>query len=211
MTIIGVVGDVRTGALDLPPMPQFYTPEMQNAYDRMAVVLRTEGDPRAMGRAALSVVHQLDPEQPVYQMKTMEQHVDATLSQPRFQTLLLSFFASMALILAALGIYGVVAHAALQRTKEIGIRVALGADPVRVIAMVLADGLQPIAAGIALGIGGAAMLTRFLSSVLYQIKADDPATFTLSVMFLGVMGAVACLAPALRASRLDPLTALREE
>jgi putative ABC transport system permease protein len=105
----------------------------------------------------------------------------------------------------------VVAHAAVQRTKEIGIRMALGADAARVIRTVLMDGLQPIAVGIVLGIGGSVMLTRFLSSVLYQVRSDDAITFAWSVVVLGAIGAAACLVPAIRASRLDPVVALREE
>jgi putative ABC transport system permease protein len=211
MTIIGVISDVRTGALDLPPAPQFYTSEMQENNDRMFIVLRTQGNPIAMGRTALRIVHQLDPEQPVSDVRTMEQHVDGTLGQPRFRAMLISCFASMALFLAAVGIYGVVAHAVSQRTKEIGIRSALGADATRIVVTVLADGLRPIAVGVAIGIGGSAMLTRFLSSILYQVKPDDPITFAWSIVLIGTIGVAACLVPAATASRLDPVIALRED
>jgi len=211
MTIVGVISDVRTGALDLPAAPQFYTPEMQEAHDRMFIVLRTEGDPIAMGRTALGIARQLDPEQPVSDVRTMEQHVDGTLGQPRFRAMLISCFALMALFLAAVGIYGVVAHAVTQRTKEIGIRGALGADAMRIVAMVLTDGLRPIAVGGAIGIGGSVMLTRFLASVLYQVKPDDPITFAGSIVLIGTIGIAACLVPAVTASRLDPVIALREE
>ena len=211
MTIIGVISDIRTGALDLPPAPQFYMPELQNSPDRLFMVLRTQGDPSATGRAALGVARQLDPEQPVFNVSTMEQHVAGTLGQPRFRALLTSFFALMSVFLASIGIYGVVAHAVTQRTKEMGIRSALGADAVRILTTVFTDGIRPIATGVVIGIGGSAMLTRFLTSILYEVKPDDPATFIWSVALIGIIGGAACFVPAVRASRLDPLIALREE
>jgi predicted permease len=211
MTIIGVISDVRNGALDLPAPPQFYAPEMQEAGDQMFVVLRTQGNPSAIGPTVARVVRQLDPEQPIDETSTMEQHIEGTMGQPRFRAMLLSFFALSAVLLAAVGIYGVVAYAAVQRTKEMGIRMALGADAARVALTILADGLQPIAVGVALGIGGTAMLARFLSSILYQVQPGDPFTFFWSAVLLSTVGAAACLAPAIRTSRLNPLIALRDE
>ena len=211
MRIIGVISDIRTGALDLLPAPQFYMPQLQTALDQMFVVLRTQGNPSTVGRAALEVARRLDPEQPVFNVNTMEQHVAGTLGQPRFRAMLISFFALMSVFLAAIGIYGVVAHAVTQRTKEMGIRSALGADAVRILTTVFTDGIRPIAAGVLIGIGGSAMLTRFLTSILYDVKPDDPATFTWSVALIGIIGAAACFVPAVRASRLDPLIALRED
>ena len=118
----------------------------------------------------------------------------------------------MALFLAAVGLYGVVAHAVTQRTKEIGIRSALGADATCIVVTVLTtDGLRPIAVGVAIGIGGSAMLTRFLESILYQVKPDDPTIFACSIALIGTIGIVACLVPAAAASRLDPVVALRED
>ncbi len=211
MTIIGVISDVRTGALDLPAPPQFYVPEMQVSNDGMFIVLRTQGDPAAMSRVALSAVRQVDPEQPVSDVQTMEEHVEETLGRPRFRATLTACFALMALFLAAVGIYGVVAQTVTQRTKEIGIRGALGADATRIVATVLMDGLKPIALGVAIGIGGSAMLTRLLSSVLYEVKPGDPATYAWSILLIAAIGVAACLAPAVAASRLDPVIALREE
>lgn len=211
MTVIGIIGDVRTGALDLPPPPQFYMPHAQDASGRMFVVIRTAGDPRGMSRIALATARELDPEQPVYEMSSMEQHVEGTMGQPRFRAMLVSFFALAALFLAAVGIYGVVTTATVQKTKEIGIRVALGADTARIVATILAHGLQPVALGMAIGIAGTLILARLLSSVLYAVKPDDPATFAWAVLLLGAIATAACLAPAMRAARLDPLVALREE
>jgi ABC-type antimicrobial peptide transport system permease subunit len=144
-------------------------------------------------------------------MSTLEQHVEGTMGQPRFRAMLLSFFALAALFLAAVGIYGVVTTAAVQRTKEIGIRVAVGADAAQIVATILAHGLQPVAVGIAIGIAGALFFARLLSSVLYAVKPDDSATFAWAVLLLAAIATIACLAPALRAARLDPLEALRED
>jgi putative ABC transport system permease protein len=141
----------------------------------------------------------------------MDERVEKSIGQPRFQTVLLAFFAAAALFLAAVGIYGVVAHMTVQRTKEIGIRMALGADARRVVTAVLADGLRPVAVGVVLGFAGAAALARFLSSVLYQVTPHDPVTFACAVFVLAAIAAAACLAPARRAALVDPLEALREE
>jgi putative ABC transport system permease protein len=211
MTIVGIIADLRTGALDDQPMPQYYTPQAQEASGSMFVVMRTAGDPLQLAREASGAVRLLDPEVPVYQFDTMEQHVSDAVGQPRFQTVLLALFSAAALFLAAVGIYGVVAHATAQRTKEIGIRMALGADAAQVVATVLADGLRPVAAGIVLGLAGAIALARLLSSVLFQVAPRDPAAFAWAVAMLALTAAVACLAPARRAALLDPQIALREE
>jgi putative ABC transport system permease protein len=211
MTIVGIIGDLKTGALDDGPMPQYYTPQAQEAPGSMIVVLRTAGDPLLVAREAAGVVRLLDPDVPVYQIGTMQQHVSDAVGQPRFQAVLLALFAAGALFLAAVGIYGVVAHAAAQRTKEIGIRMALGADAARVVATVLADGLRPVAAGIVLGLAGALALARLLSSVLFEVAPRDPAAFGWAATILALTAAAACLGPARRAAHLDPQIALREE
>jgi putative ABC transport system permease protein len=211
MTIVGIIGDLRTGAIDAAPMPQFYSPLAQDDPGSMAVIIRTANNPLDMAREASGVVRLLDPDQPVYDVSTMDERVEKSIGQPRFQTVLFAFFAAAALFLAAVGIYGVVAHMTLQRTKEIGIRMALGADARRVVTAVLADGLRPVAVGVVLGFAGAAALARFLSSVLYQVTPHDPVTFACAVFVLAAIAAVACLAPARRAALVDPLEALREE
>jgi putative ABC transport system permease protein len=211
MTIVGIIGDLRTGALDDQPMPQYYTPQAQEGPGSMIVVLRTAGDPLLLAREASAMVRQLDPDVPVYQVGTMQQHVSEAVGQPRFQTVLLALFAAAALFLAAVGIYGVVAHAAAQRTKEIGIRMALGADAARVVGTVLTDGLRPVAVGIVLGLAGAMALARLLSSVLFEVAPRDPAAFAGAGVVLALTAAAACLGPARRAALLDPQTALREE
>ena len=211
MTIVGIIGDLRTGALDQSPMPQFYWPAAQDAPWGLAIVLRTANDPLEMAREATGVIRLIDPDQPVYDVSTMDRRVEESAGQPRFQTVLLGFFALAALFLAAVGIYGVVAHSTAQRTKEIGTRVALGANATRVVASVLAGGLRPVAVGIALGFAGAALLTRLLSSVLYQVTPHDPWTFAYAVIVLAAIATAACLGPARRAALVDPMEALREE
>jgi putative ABC transport system permease protein len=212
MTIVGIIGDLRTGALDQAPMPQFYWPVGQQRPPRaVSVVLRTANEPLDMAREATGVIRLIDPDQPVYDVTTMEQRVEESVGQPRFQTVLLAFFAVAALFLAAVGIYGVVAHSTAQRTKEIGIRMALGADATRVVASVLIDGLRPVLVGVALGFAGAALLMRVLSSVLYHVTPHDPWTFICAVMVLAAIAAAACVGPARRAALVDPMNALREE
>ncbi len=211
MTIVGIIGDVRTGALDQPPVPQFYWPASQDAPRSVAIVLRTAGDPIEMAREATGIVRMIDPDQPVYDVSSMRQRVDKSLGQPRFETLLLGFFAAAALSLSVIGIYGVVSHATTRRMREIGIRMALGADSPKVIAWVLADGLRPVLLGIFLGLAGAAALTRFLSSALYLVTPHDPWMFACAVLALAGIAAAACLVPARRAALIDPMDALREE
>jgi putative ABC transport system permease protein len=211
LTIVGVVGDVRTGALDLPPMPQFYMPEAQDSNSRMFIVLRTAIDPDLMTRSASAVVRQLDPAEAATHFQTMEEHVAATVQQPRFQAILLTFFAASALFLAAIGLYGVVEHATVQRTKEISIRMALGAGRTRVVTTILADGLSPVLVGITVGLVGAIGLAQFLGSILYGVKPGDPVIFVCAVVLLAVTGVFACLMPARRAARLNPALVLRGE
>ena len=211
MTIVGVVSDVRNGALDLPAPPQFFMPETQAANNSMVIVLRTGGNPAAMSRAAVGVVRELDPEQPISDVSTMEEHVEQTMGQPRFRTVLTSLFGLMALVLAAVGIFGVVSNSVTQRTKELGIRSALGADSARIAATVLGDGMRPVALGVVLGVGGGAMLSRLLASILYEVKAGDLTTLAFAIVVIGIVAAAACLAPALTAARIDPVIALRQE
>jgi len=211
LSIVGIIADVRTGALDLPPMPQFYAPDTQEASSHMFLLLRTVADPLTMTHAAAGVIAQLDPELAPDHIGTMEEHVNKTVGQPRFRTLLLMFFAGAALLLAAVGIYGVVAHAVVQRTNEIGIRMALGANATRLAVMVLADGLRPVAIGMLLGFVAATVLTRFLASVLYQVKPSDPEILSGAGLLLAVVAAMACLSPARRAVHIDPTAALKCE
>ena len=164
-----------------------------------------------MGRRAAAIVHTLDPDQPVYDVKTMDQRVAQSIGQPRFETLLVAFFAAAALFLAAVGIFGVVAHSTEQRTQEIGIRMALGADARRVLWRVMLDGLRPVLIGVAAGTGAGLALGRMLTSVLFQVTATDPAIFALAAVVLTIVAVAACMAPARKATRVDPMIALRAE
>ena len=211
MTIIGIIGDLRTGALDQRPMPQFYWPITQDAPGTASVVLRTSQEPLQVAREAAGAIQLIDPDQPVYEVSTMERRVEQSMGQPRFETVLLGFFAVAALFLAAVGIYGVVAYTTVQRTREIGIRMALGASLARVVSSVMIDGLKPVLAGVALGFAGAAILTRLLARVLYQVTPNDPGTFACAAIVLAGIAAAACAGPARKAALVDPMDALREE
>lgn len=211
LTIVGIAGDVKTAALDQDALPQFYTAQAQDAPNAMAIVIRTSADPMALARQAAAMVHTIDPDQPVYDVKTMEQRMAQSIAQPRFESVLLAFFAGAALFLATLGIFGVVAHSTQQRTQEIGIRLALGADAARVLQGVVLGGLRPVLTGVALGLAGAAAMGRMLSSVLFRVSPTDPATFTLAGVVLAGVAVAACLGPARKATRIDPMAALRSE
>ncbi len=211
MTIVGIVGDVKTAALDEHTLPHFYTPLSQHSALYMELAIRTTNDPMAIARQTDAVVRSVDPEAPVFGVQTMEQRVAGSVSQPRFETIILGFFAAAALFLAAIGIFGVVAHSTARRTQEIGIRMALGADRARVLRHVVGDGLRPVAIGAAAGILSAIALGRGVSSVLFHVAPRDPQIFTLAVATLAIVAIAACFIPAHRASRIDPMTALREE
>ena len=211
MTIVGIAGDVKTAGLNEAAVPQFYAPLTQDASPFIALVIRTTGDPMKMARQAAAMVHSIDPGRPVYDIQTMEQHVSTTIRQPRFVTMIAAFFAAVALFLSGVGIFGVVAQATVQRSKEIGLRMALGADANRVLGFVIGGGLRPVIAGVALGIAGALALTRMLSSVLFHVEPDDPAMFLLAAVVLTAVALTACLIPARKATRIDPMAALRSE
>jgi putative ABC transport system permease protein len=211
LTIVGIVGDVRNSTLDAQPLPQMYVPLDHAPARSMALVIRTAQDPRTVISALRAQIFALAPNQPLYDIKTMEERQAITVAQPRFQTLLLGLFAALALVLAAIGIYGVIAQSVAQRTHEIGIRMALGAPPASVLRLVLREGLTVGIVGIVLGLGATLALVRLLSSLLYEVPAFDPATFLgASVLLMGVVLA-ACYIPARRAANLDPMRALRWE
>jgi putative ABC transport system permease protein len=207
MTIVGVVGDVKTRGLDMPARPQIYIPQPQTG----GVILRTAGDAMAMARTASSAIRSADPDVAVFDVRTMEDRISQTVTQPRFQTVIVSFFAAAALFLAAIGIFAVVAHSTAQRTQEIGIRMALGADRGQVVQTVLFDGLRPVLFGVVLGLAGALAFSRILASVLFNVASTDPATFLLAAALLTAVAIAACLGPAQRATKVDPMIALRAE
>jgi putative ABC transport system permease protein len=211
LTIVGVVGDVKTAALSHTTMPQFYTPVAQDPPTAMSLVIRTALDPSTVGRSAQQVVRAIDPSLPVYDVISMDDRIAKSIGQPRFETTLLAVFAASALFLAAIGIFGVVAHSTAQRTHEIGIRMALGADAARVVQTVMFDGLRPVVYGIALGLPAAFWFSSILKGALFQVTATDPASFLLAAGSLTLVATAACLIPANRATKVDPVIALREQ
>jgi putative ABC transport system permease protein len=210
-TVVGIVGDVRNDDIESPPLPMVYVPLAQRPSREMTIAIRTNGDPLALVVAARAAVAAVDPEQPVYDVKTMGQILEEDLRQSVILIAILGLFAGVALVLAAVGIYGVVAHAVAQRTHEIGVRMALGAVIGDVLLLVMRQGLTPVAAGLAAGIGVAAGASQLLSSILYGVTPTDPVTYASVVTILAVVALVACIAPARRAAKVDPLLSLRSE
>ncbi len=214
--IVGVVGTIKHRALDVRELPELYVPYSQPLFAGstvrpMFVVVRTDGDPLAMTAAIRQAVAAVDPDQPVSDVRSMEQRVSTSLGPRRFNMLLLALFAVVALALSAIGIYGVVAYAVTERTHEIGVRLALGARGRDVVAMVVGQGVAPAIAGAVLGMAAAAMLTRLMSSLLYDVTATDPLTFGAVSLVLLLVAIGAAWLPARRATTVDPLIALRSE
>jgi len=204
-TIAGVVGDVKTNALDVASLPEIYLPQPTDV-----VILRTSREPLSMISTVVPAIRSMDRDIAVVDVQSMEDRLTATIGQPQFATALVAFFAAAALFLAAIGIFGVVAHSTAQRTQEIGIRIALGADGIRIMQTVIFDALRPVAAGLAIGITGALVFNRLLTSVLFRVTATDPPSFLCAAVVLAFVAISACLGPARRASAVDPVIALRE-
>jgi putative ABC transport system permease protein len=211
MTVVGVVGDVRQDGAVSPAYPQIYVPFAQLSNRSVVVALRTGRNPLALAAPLKQALAGVDPSLALSQVTTMEQRVASTLARPRVNALLLAGFAATALVLAALGIYGVIAYSVVQRTRELGIRVALGASADAVLGMVMRQGLTPVMIGLAIGLGVAAAGSRVLRSLLYGVTATDLATYGAVAAFLTAVAAAASYVPARRAARSDPVQALRAE
>jgi predicted permease len=209
--VVGVANDVRSSGLDREPPPLVYVPLWVSSPETGAVAIRTVSDPVLVAAQLRESVMSIDPGIPVSQIETMAQIERESTAQRRFQTLLVSVFATCALLLAAIGIYGVVAYSAARRTSEIGLRIALGAGPRDILTMVLRQGLWPIVLGVGAGVVGALALGRFLSALLFGVEAHDPATFAIVAAIVLGVAAVACWIPARRAMRTAPLAALRSD
>jgi putative ABC transport system permease protein len=209
--VVGVVGDVKEFGLSKAEPPEIYIPYPQYPVSSMDVVLRTSVNPRSLVPAAASAVHGLDAEMPLARIRTLDEIVSSSVAEPRFYTLLLAVFAAMALSLAALGIYGVMAYAVAQRSREIGIRVALGAAPRGLRRMVLGQALGLTAAGVSMGTLGALALSRTLAGLIFDLSPDDPLTMACVALLLSCVGLLASYWPARQATRVDPLIALRTE
>jgi putative ABC transport system permease protein len=210
-TIVGVVGDVRHEGLTKDLRPEIYLPYLQIPLNSMAIVIRTSADPMNLVAAARSQIQAIDPDQPVSNIRTLEQHLADSVAQPRLLMSLLSAFAALALVLAAVGIYGVISYSVAQRTHEIGIRMALGAETGDVLRLVLGRSMALVIAGIAVGLGAAMALTKVLSNLLFSVSATDPVTFILVSALLALVALAASYIPARRATKVDPMVALRYE
>ncbi len=215
LEIVGVVGDVRQDDLRAEPAPGLYVPYLQVSQaffiDAATFVVRTVEEPRPLAAAIRKTIQSVDPSLPVFDIHTMEEWMSFKIAPPRFNTWLLGSFSAIALLLALVGVYGVVSYGVTQRTQEIGIRLALGAQGREVVKMVARQGMRAVLVGVLCGSIAAVALTRFLAAHLYSVTPTDPMTFTSVVLtFIGVSLA-ACLVPALRAARVDPVEALRWE
>ncbi len=210
-TIIGIVGDVRQFSLAMAPLPEIYGPLAQRPLDELSVVLRSSSPTATVLAAARAVVHGLDAELPVYDVRSYEDIVRESIAERRFYVTLLATFAGLALVLAAIGIYGVIAYSVQQRRRELGIRIALGATRERVIGLVLRQGMALTIVGAAIGLAIAGLLTRVLRGQLYEVSATDPFTFVLVPVILVVVALVACVVPARRAVAVDPAATIRAE
>lgn len=206
-SIVGIVGNVHQFGLDAAPTYDVYFTGGWTPY----LVIRTASDPHRIASAAAGVIRKIDPALPVANVMAMDEILSNTLGPRRFSAVLISVFAALALLLAAVGIYGVMSYMVGQRTNEIGIRMALGAQPGNVLGMVIREGMLLAGAGVAIGIGGALALGRVLQSLLFEIKPTDPATFVVVAMVLLVVALAACYVPARRAMRIEPMEALRYE
>jgi putative ABC transport system permease protein len=209
--IIGVVGNVKEGALDKEPSPTVYYIHSHLVYTGMVFVVRAKGDPLSLADPVRRIVHEIDSAQPVAQVRTMESVVRETFARQSFSALLLGGFSLVSLLLAAVGIYGVMAYSVKERTREIGVRVALGAEPGRILTLVLGGGMRIVLVGALAGMGGALALTSLLKSLLFGVEPHDTATFATVPVVLIAIALLAAYLPARRASRLAPMEALRAE
>jgi putative ABC transport system permease protein len=209
--VIGVVGTIKQTTLDAEAHAAMYLPHLQSPNPRLTLLVRTHGDPLSIAAAVRQEVRAIDKDVPVTQVQTMEKVLGASVAQPRFSMLVVALFAALALVLSAVGIYGVMAYAVSRRAHEIGVRMALGAGANQVLKLVLKDGMTLALAGIALGLLGAFALTRLMASLLFGVGAKDPATFISVAVFLALVAFIACYIPARRATKVDPLVALRNE
>jgi predicted permease len=211
LTIVGVVGDVHQGAVDETPAPRIYASAYQIFRVKVNMVVRTQGDPQMMIKRIEDAVRAVDPQQTFTATFTLDDAVGDAVARPRLLAVLLGLFGTMGLVLGALGIYGVLAYLVTQRTREIGVRMALGAQSTSVLGMVVGRGLRLAAVGVVIGIVAALALTRLMQGVLYGVTPTDPLTFAGVAAALLLVAALASWLPALRATRVDPLVALRAE
>jgi putative ABC transport system permease protein len=212
-TIVGVVADVHERGYELAMKPGVYVPITSLDFDwgPDTLIVRAKGDPNALTPAVRRIIASVDPLQPVSELRTMDEIVDLNVADRQQQMILLGAFAALALVLASIGLYGVLSYAVTQRSREIGLRMALGASASSVIRMVVGRGLALTGVGLAIGLVAAWLATRAMKNLLYGVAATDPRTFAAVAALLGSIALIACWAPARRASRVDPIVVLREE
>ncbi len=208
--IVGVVGHIRHEGLDRDPRPQVYWPYAQRTQDRVAMVVRTAGAPTGMAPAIRAGIREVDPNQPVYDVFPMSEFIARTLLAERLNLVLVGSFAVLALLLASIGLYGIVSHLTARRSREFGVRLAVGATPANLRAMVFRESLARGSAGLAVGLLLSAALTRLLSTMIHGVAALDLLTYASVVVLMLIVVVVASYLPARRASRTDPLSALRD-
>jgi putative ABC transport system permease protein len=208
---VGVVGGARYFSLDRPADPEMYLPFSQAVARGMNLVIRTRGQTGEIAAALRAAVASVDPDQPVSTVRTLTSIVSATTAQPRFYGALLSLFAAVAMLLSAIGLYGVISYAVNRRAREIGIRIALGATSKDILRLVAGQGARPMLFGLAAGLAGAYFAARLLASRLFEVMPHDATVFTLVSIGLVAVAVTACWAPARRAVRVDPATCLRQE
>jgi putative ABC transport system permease protein len=211
ITVIGVVGDIREFGLESPAIPEAYYPQSQQTYSDLILVVRAANDPQSQVPAIRHALHELDKDLPWYGVQTLPEMVSQSSREKRFVALLLALFAAVALALASVGIYGVVSYSVSQRTREIGIRMAFGAEVRNVLGMVLKEVLLLVFAGVTAGLLGAWALSRYATSILYAVRATDFTTYIMAALLMAAVALAACLVPARRAARVDPMVALRYE
>ena len=216
MEVVGVVGDVRQ-SFDADAKAEMYVPYLQGTphpvlaglFRNVSIVVRSAGDPMLVAQALRHAVAEVDRDQPVVKLRTMEQAIATTVAQPRFRAVLVGLFAAIALVLAAIGVYGVMAYGVTQRTHEIGVRMALGAPGPQVVRLVLAEAVGLTIVGLAIGIAGGALLSRLIAGLLFDTSPVDPVTFILVPLVLAAVTLLAGYLPARRAMAVEPVVALR--
>jgi predicted permease len=211
VTVVGVVADEKQDGLAVPVQPEVYSPLARNASNSMTFVMRSAGSPEALTGLARLAVHGVDKDLVLTDVSTLNEIVYGSVKNERFRTTLLAGFAGVALLLAAVGIYGVLAYLVTQRTREIGIRMAMGARAGQLLAMVFRQGMAPVMFGLAIGLLGGLAVTNLIRTLLFGVEANDPAIYLATAAILAVVAMSACWIPAFRATRVDPMSALRDE
>ncbi|HXE88034.1 MAG TPA: FtsX-like permease family protein, partial [Hyphomicrobiaceae bacterium] len=209
LTVVGLIQDVRHTSLEAEPEPEIYTPLAQSTFWTINVVVKTKAQPQLLASALRKELFAIDPDQAIYDVKTMEEVASESLLLRRFSLFIFTIFAAIALILAAVGVYGVMAYSVAQRTREIGLRMALGAQPPEVFKLVVVQGMRYVVAGLILGIVLSLALSRLLRSLLYGVESSDLTTFGSVVALLALVAFLANFLPARRASKVSPLTAMK--